>query len=110
MIVLNHEPAYFFGARRIEVENGIHEIDFSDVLLEPEEDLLLDPIDIETAVPYGKVLVIKAEIATKHAAALSLNANDPSLVIRVHGQMGRRKMVQVLQNRGVLVLNDGVAA
>jgi hypothetical protein len=110
MIVLNNETAYFFSARRVEIKNRIHNIDFINILLKPKQDLLFDAIEIEAAIPYREIFVVKAEIAAKHTAALSLNANDASLMVSIEGQMWRRKMVKVLQYRGILVLDDLVVA
>src|SRR5213593_1688323 len=106
MIVLYDEAAYFLGARRIEIKHGIHKIDFLDIPLKPEEDLLLDPIQIKSTIPYRKVLVVEAEVAAKHTPSLGFNANDSPLMVCILRQVGRRKMVQVLQYRGVLVIND----
>src|ERR1700746_1321967 len=55
MVVPSYEIADLLCACRVEVKDWIHEIDLGDLLLEPEQDLFLDPLDIETSIPYREI-------------------------------------------------------
>ena len=107
-VVLGDEAADLLGARRVQVEHRVHQVDLVHVLRQPEPELLLHPVQVEAPVADGVVLVVKAEAAGEDAAALRLEADHAARVVDVPGEVRRDHAVEVAHDGRVGVMHHTV--